>query len=58
MGFPGGLDGKQSIYNPGDLDLIQGSDQGLIPGEGRFPGEGNGNPLQYFYLENFIDRVV
>ena len=35
--FPGGSDGKASAYNLGDL--------GLIPGLGRFPGEGNGNPL-------------
>ena len=31
-------------------------DMGSIPGSGRFPGEGNGNPLQYPCLENFIDR--
>ena len=31
-------------------------DTGLIPGTGRSPGEGNGNPLQYFYLENSKDR--
>ena len=35
--FPGGSDGKASVYNAGDL--------GSIPGSGRFPGEGNGNPL-------------
>ena len=29
---------------------------GLIPRSGRSPGGGNGNPLQYFYLENFMDR--
>ena len=45
--FPGGSDGKASIYNVRDLDLI--------PGLGRFPGEGNGNPLQYFCLENHMD---
>ena len=39
MGFPGGSDGKASAYNAGDL--------GSIPGLGRSPGEGNGNPLQY-----------
>ena len=33
-------------------------DTGLIPGSGRFPGEGNGNPLQYSYLENSMDRGV
>ena len=35
--FPGGSDGKASAYNAGDL--------GSIPGSGRSPGEGNGNPL-------------
>ena len=44
LDFPGGSDGKASVYNAGDL--------GLIPGLGRFPGEGNGNPLQYSCLEN------
>ena len=48
MGFPGASDSKESIYNAGDL--------GSIPGLGRSPGEGNGNPLQYSYLENSIDR--
>ena len=38
--FPGGLDGKVSVYNAGDL--------GWSPGSGRSPGEGNGNPLQYW----------
>ena len=37
-GFPGGLDGKESACDAGDL--------ALIPGSGRSPGEGNGNPLQ------------
>ena len=41
--FPDGLDGKASVYNEGDLDSI--------PGLGRYPGEGNGNPLQYYCLE-------
>ena len=36
--FPGGSDGKASVYNAGD--------QGSIPGSGRSPGERNGNPLQ------------
>ena len=40
LGFPGGLDGKASAYNAGDPDSI--------PGSGRSPGEGSGNPLQYF----------
>ena len=46
--FPGGSDGKASVYNAGD--------PGLIPGSGRSPGEGNGNPLQYYCLENPMDR--
>ena len=48
MGFPGGSDSKESAYNAGDL--------GSIPGWGRWPGEGNGNPLQYSCLENSTDR--
>ena len=47
-GFPGSLDGKVSAYNVGD--------PGSIPGSGRSPGEGNGNPLQYSCLENPMDR--
>ena len=47
MGFPGGSDGKASVCNAGDL--------GLIPGLGRSPGEGNGNPIQYSCLENPTD---
>ena len=50
MGFPCGSAGKESIYNVGDL--------GLIPGLGRSPGEGNGNPLQYSGLENSMDCIV
>ena len=50
MGFPGGLDGKVSACNAGDL--------GLIPGSRRSPGEGNGKPLQYFCLENPMVRVA
>ena len=46
--FPGGSDGKASVYNAGD--------PGLIPGSGRSPGEGNGHPLQYYCLENPMDR--
>ena len=46
--FPGGSDGKASLYNAGDL--------GSILGSGRFPGEGNGNPLQSSCLENPMDR--
>ena len=43
-GFPGGSDYKESSCNVGD--------PGLIPGLGRSPGEGHGNPLQYSCLEN------
>ena len=42
--FPGGSDGKESASNEGDL--------GLIPGLGRSPRRGHGNPLQYSFLEN------
>ena len=45
--LPGGSEVKASACNVGDL--------GLIPGSGRSPGEGNGNPLQYSYLENPMD---
>ena len=45
MGFPGGSDGKESACNAGNL--------GLIPGLGRSPRGGHGNPLQYSCLENF-----
>ena len=48
MNLPGGSDGKASAYNVGD--------PGSIPGLGRSPGEGNGNPLQYSCLENPMDR--
>ena len=44
MGFPGGLDSKESACNAGD--------PGLIPGSGTFSGEGNGYPLQYSCLKN------
>ena len=43
-----GLDSKESACNAGD--------PGSIPGSGRSPGEGNGNPLQYSCLENPMDR--
>ena len=46
--WPGGSDGKASAYNAGDLCSI--------PGSGSSPGEGNGSPLQYFCLENLMDR--
>ena len=47
-GFPGGSDGKESAYNMGNI--------GSISGYRRSPGEGNGNPFQYSYLENSMDR--
>ena len=48
MGFLSCSDSKESACNAGD--------QGSIPGSGRSPVEGNGNPLQYSCLENFMDR--
>ena len=47
LGFPDGSHGKASALNVGDL--------GSIPGSGKSPGEGNGNPLQHFCLENPMD---
>ena len=48
LGFSVGSDGKESACNA--------EDPGLIPGLGRSPGEGNGNPLQYSYLKNSMGR--
>ena len=48
LDFPGWLHGKESACNAGD--------PGSIRGLGRSPKEGNGNPLQYSYLENPMDR--
>ena len=50
MGFPGGTKGKE-VANSGDI-----RDEGSIPELGRSPGGGNGNPLQYSWLENPMDR--
>ena len=47
MDFSGGSDGKSSAYSVGD--------PGSIPGLGRSPGEGKGNPLQHSCLENPMD---
>ena len=47
-GLPWWLSGKESACSAGDM--------GSIPGSGRSPGEGNGNPLRYSCLENPIDR--
>ena len=46
--FPGGSEVKNPCANAGDI--------GSVPGSRRFPGEGNGNPLQYSWLENFKDK--
>ena len=48
MGSPSSPDTKESACNAGD--------PGLIPGSGRSPGKGSGNPFQYSCLENFMDR--
>jgi len=50
LDFPGGSDGKKFACNAGNL--------GSIPGLGRSPGEGNSYPLQYFGLENSVDRGI
>ena len=47
LGFFGSSRDKESACNAGDL--------GLIPGSGRSPGEGNGNPLQYSCMDNPMD---
>ena len=47
-GFPGGSAGKESA--------CKAENPGSIPGLGRFPGEGNGYPVQYSCLENSMDR--
>ena len=49
-GLPDGSAGKESTFNAGDTDV------GSVPGLGRSPGEGNGNPLQYSCLENPMNR--
>ena len=48
MGFPGGSDSKKK-------SACKGGDPGSVPGLGRSPGEGNGNPLQYSCLKNSLD---
>ena len=49
LAIPGGSEGKAFACNAGDL--------GLIPGSGRSPREGDGNPLQYRCLENPMDEA-
>ena len=53
--------GHDRVTNTYDRAAVKNSpasagDMSLIPGSGRSPGEGNGNPFQYFYLENPMDR--
>ena len=50
-GFPGGTVVKNLPTNTGDAKNV-----GLIPGSGRSPGVGNGNPLQYSHLENSMEK--
>ena len=51
MGFPGGASDKEPA-----CQFRRSKRDGFIPGSGRSPGEGNCNPLQYFCLENSMDR--
>ena len=51
MGFPGTTSGKEPAANAGDI-----RDAGSVPGSGRSPVGGNGNPFQYSCLENPMDR--
>ena len=51
LGFPGGSESKESACNSGGE-----GDMGLMPGLGRSPGGGHGNPLQYSCLENHVNR--
>ena len=48
VGLPSGSDGKETAFSA--------EASGSIPGLGRSPGEGNGNPFQYSCLENSMDR--
>ena len=51
MGLPGGTRGKEPSASTGDI-----GDTDFIPGSGRSPGEGHGNPLQFSCLENSMHR--
>ena len=51
MAVPGGASGKDASTNAGDL-----RDPGSVPGLGRSPGGGHGNPLQHSCLENLMDK--
>ena len=50
LGFPGGSDGKESACSARNAGALSS-----IPGSGRSPGEEDGNPLQYPFLENSMD---
>ena len=60
MWFPISLSASQVALVVKNLPASAGDvrEAGLIPGSGRSPGEGNGNPLQYSCLENPMDREV
>ena len=51
LGFPDGANGKDPPANTGDIKRL-----GFDPWVGKSPGEGNGNPFQYSFLENLMDR--
>ena len=51
-----GLPGGGSVVKSPPVNAGDTRDAGLVPGSGRSPGGGNGNPLQYFCLENSMDR--
>ena len=53
VGFPGSTVAKTPVASGRDL-----GNAGSVPGLGRFPGRGNGNPLQYSRLDNPIDRGI
>ena len=53
VGFPGGTEVKSTPANGGDSGNMDS-----IPGSGRFPGRGNGNPLQYSSLDSPIDKGI
>ena len=54
LNFPSWGSGKNELANAGDTEDL--GDLASIPGSGRFPGRGNGNPLQYSCLENPMNR--
>ena len=56
LGFPGGSDNKESACADSKESACNAGDLGSIPGLGRSPGGGHGNPPQYSHLENPMDR--